>query len=73
MRASLEYASLAGGCLLSIILLIYPVIPAQAGIHAAFAKFAALWIPPCAGMTGYINSIIESRHPPASAAYSKHA
>jgi hypothetical protein len=25
-----------------------PVIPAQAGIHTAFAKFAGLWIPACA-------------------------
>ncbi|MEN3293791.1 MAG: hypothetical protein V7642_3044, partial [Burkholderiales bacterium] len=32
-----------------------PVIPAQAGIHPAFAKFAGLWIPACAGMTGYMN------------------
>ncbi|MEN3296917.1 MAG: hypothetical protein V7642_6170, partial [Burkholderiales bacterium] len=32
-----------------------PVIPAQAGIHTAFAKFAGLWIPACPGMTGDMN------------------
>jgi hypothetical protein len=37
------------------------VIPAQAGIHAASALSNSLWIPACAGMTGYTRIVAVRR------------
>ena len=53
MHTSLQYFVLAaGGFLGSIFLFLFPVIPAKAGIHMAFARFAGLWIPAFVGMRG---------------------
>ena len=43
-----------------------PVIPAKAGIHMAFARFAGPWIPAFAGMTGKMSGKIEPKNPPAT-------
>jgi hypothetical protein len=52
MHTSVQYiASLAGGCLRSIVLFMYPVIPAKAGIHRQANLANAVWIPAFAGMT----------------------
>jgi hypothetical protein len=63
MHTSLQYVvSLAGGCLGSIVLFMYPVIPAQAGIHRSANLANAVWIPACAGMTGYYMREIHLNH-----------